>query len=187
MPKDEKGGGSLLGKRKATGSTKKARVRLQSQESESVDVLGSQTPWTWYGLLLHVEDEMVGRVVIRQHLFFECINAHWFDTTDSKNYPPVSALARVAQMCHVELVISPEILHVISNTINVPHFHSGNWLALHFGEKSEMGVPVDVYWPAEGSDDPATIGARSTLEYINGFSRVRPPNKLIALKQFWDE
>jgi hypothetical protein len=190
---DGRGGNQKRRRRSGNYPRKKVR-KFGPDEDEVVDVIALTDLFKFYGYIDSIEDEYWTGAVARQHITFECIDVNWFNGCWGQNYfPDVDRIARNARVRHVEIVVSPNVIQAANQSLGdvfgsrgyMPHIHIGNWVGLALSDTT--GVPCTVYLPADGSDDPATIGWESNeYETLADIYRLNPM-LVTQLRRFSDE
>lgn len=176
-----------------------ATVRpLPMSDETTTDVVRPPDPPRFYAYIDEMEIEKGNDEGQRYDILFFCHSASWFDALeeDLSDMPPINQVARVASMCAVELIATTKLLEDIASKmekdgeefdvdLEAVHLSEGWWLEAVFDSDVEKGLPVAVFLPADGSDDPATIGNTDNefAAALVGLKRIRPPRKLIKLQR----
>ena len=170
---------------------------MPASEKEEVDVLRDEPGTHFYAMIEELEIEEDKDAVQRLHIAFFCLLQSWFDglQDDLSDIPPVDQIAQVARTCIVEFVVNRDGLNSLTNLLESDqqqaiadlekaHLSKGWWLRIGLADTG--GYPVTVFWPEDGSNDPATIGNtfNETKAALLWVKRIRPPSRLIKLQRY---
>jgi hypothetical protein len=177
-----------------------ATVRpFEEGENKRVDVVRPKPGVRFYAYIDDLDTEEGKGRGKRLHMLLFCMLADWFDQfrDDLKDMPSIDTIGQAAQACAVEVILRLDDLRQMKEfaehdgekfhlDFEKVHLSEGWWLEVRLSTVEESVCPVTVFPPADGSNDPATIGntPNEVAGWLHSVARVRPPSRLAKLHRF---